>query len=599
MASRLRASALQALVRSVRASAISPAPLRPHLRPYPSLPRTLQPAQFSRRYAHAIPKPSRPAPPAPSSQSEEIKQRKLQEPHYELTFTCVPCSERSTHTVSKQGYHKGSVLITCPSCRNRHVISDHLNIFGNRKITVEDLMRERGQLVKRGTLGEDGDVEFWEDGTVTERKKESENETEPSLAQADGVSTSQQSTGSPLTDSPTRPQLGDTTSSASSATPSNRREYSTFGRRDSHNGMYPNNSRERNAVLKSASRNNREPFTWDSEVPSTVLGHSGRNPGRGIPQGFPDIPSSHDKAHELPRGSMISTANSAALLRRSLKAVDEQPHPVRPAPLKVRHVFPTQIAGQLPSNTEDFWRQEFVPSKRIEQKSRAGVGMPPLASEKKTGAQQLLSNADKPWGRTFAVPRKIHAETPVADLRASKLANKKEAKLPFKIRKFKAGSRISEAERKLYGQPEARVIRQREIGVLEEAERKKREKMERRSTQPPRRRFTLRKYKAVSDIPGYIVRGFGKVPRPSDQGHEVAGGANQSMLDGKVSPAHEEEIEESASPVHVQAEAVSTPPTTKARKRPVTSFVYAWPSGSTTPLRVAISRTRKKQTDDA
>ncbi|KAK6864101.1 hypothetical protein PG995_000629 [Apiospora arundinis] len=563
MASRLRASALQALVRSVRASAISPAPLRPHLRPYPSLPRTLQPAQFSRRYAHAIPKPSRPAPPAPSSQSEEIKQRKLQEPHYELTFTCVPCSERSTHTVSKQGYHKGSVLITCPSCRNRHVISDHLNIFGNRKITVEDLMRERGQLVKRGTLGEDGDVEFWEDGTVTERKKESENETEPSLAQADGVSTSQQSTGSPLTDSPTRPQLGDTTSSASSATPSNRREYSTFGRRDSHNGM-----------------NNREPFTWDSEVPSTVLGHSGRNPGRGIPQGFPDIPSSHDKAHELPRGSMISTANSAALLRRSLKAVDEQPHPVRPAPLKVRHVFPTQIAGQLPSNTEDFWRQEFVPSKRIEQKSRAGVGMPPLASEKKTGAQQLLSNADKPWGRTFAVPRKIHAETPVADLRASKLANKKEAKLPFKIPRGKSdtpkGDRGTRRGRK-----------------------EKREKMERRSTQPPRRRFTLRKYKAVSDIPGYIVRGFGKVPRPSDQGHEVAGGANQSMLDGKVSPAHEEEIEESASPVHVQAEAVSTPPTTKARKRPVTSFVYAWPSGSTTPLRVAISRTRKKQTDDA
>lgn len=30
-------------------------------------------------------------------------------------------------------------------------------------------MREKGQLVKRGTLGEDGDVEFWEDGSVTER----------------------------------------------------------------------------------------------------------------------------------------------------------------------------------------------------------------------------------------------------------------------------------------------------------------------------------------------------------------------------------------------------------------------------------------------
>lgn len=64
------------------------------------------------------------------------------------------------------------MLIACPSCKNRHVISDHLKIFGDRKITIEDLMRERGQLVKRGTLGEDGDIEFWDDGTSTPREKE-------------------------------------------------------------------------------------------------------------------------------------------------------------------------------------------------------------------------------------------------------------------------------------------------------------------------------------------------------------------------------------------------------------------------------------------
>ena len=86
-----------------------------------------------------------------------------------MTFTCVPCGTRSAHNISKQGYHHGSVLITCPSCRNRHIISDHLNIFGNREVTVEDLMKERGMLVKRGTLGEDGDVEFWEDGSTTNR----------------------------------------------------------------------------------------------------------------------------------------------------------------------------------------------------------------------------------------------------------------------------------------------------------------------------------------------------------------------------------------------------------------------------------------------
>lgn len=33
-------------------------------------------------------------------------------------------------------------------------------------------MRERGQLVKRGTLSEDGDLEFWEDGSTTKHVKE-------------------------------------------------------------------------------------------------------------------------------------------------------------------------------------------------------------------------------------------------------------------------------------------------------------------------------------------------------------------------------------------------------------------------------------------
>ncbi len=31
-------------------------------------------------------------------------------------------------------------------------------------------MREQGQLVKRGTLSEDGSLEFWADGTTTARE---------------------------------------------------------------------------------------------------------------------------------------------------------------------------------------------------------------------------------------------------------------------------------------------------------------------------------------------------------------------------------------------------------------------------------------------
>jgi protein import protein ZIM17 len=62
-------------------------------------------------------------PHAPPSRSTRPPQ-----PEYEMTFTCKPCGTRSSHRVSKQGYHFGSVLITCPECRNRHVISDHLKV---------------------------------------------------------------------------------------------------------------------------------------------------------------------------------------------------------------------------------------------------------------------------------------------------------------------------------------------------------------------------------------------------------------------------------------------------------------------------------------
>ncbi|VUC27085.1 unnamed protein product [Clonostachys rosea] len=123
------------------------------------------------RAAHSIPKPPpvRPREPTRDPDAEALKSEgprpDIKNAYYQLSFTCVPCGHRSHHNVSKQGYHTGSTLITCPQCRNRHVISDHLGIFGDRKITIEDLMREKGQLVKRGSLGEDGDIEFWPDDT--------------------------------------------------------------------------------------------------------------------------------------------------------------------------------------------------------------------------------------------------------------------------------------------------------------------------------------------------------------------------------------------------------------------------------------------------
>ncbi|EFZ00371.1 DNL zinc finger domain protein [Metarhizium robertsii] len=164
--------------------------LRPQrLRAIPLQPSTFRSAKpFSPiviRAAHSIPRPPKkpvylnPEAEAQANDSSEAPASEGERPevnpaYYQLSFTCVPCGHRSHHNVSKQGYHTGSVLITCPSCRNRHVISDHLNIFGERKVTVEDLMRERGRLVKRGSLGEDGDIEFWPEETSgqTETAKE-------------------------------------------------------------------------------------------------------------------------------------------------------------------------------------------------------------------------------------------------------------------------------------------------------------------------------------------------------------------------------------------------------------------------------------------
>ncbi|KAI0402792.1 DNL zinc finger-domain-containing protein [Xylaria palmicola] len=215
MASRIATKYLTATLRAP--TLVSPSLLRP----YPRLPRTIQPRGC--RFAHAIPKPTPPT-------------RKELEPHYQMTFTCVPCGERSSHVVSKQGYHKGSVLITCSNCRNRHVISDHLNIFGDRKITLEDLLREKGQLVKRGTLGELGDVEFWADtladsadGTAGAAPVEGGEDDAGSLREARNPSpqaTDPTPTASGLSsDAGARPSLQST--SEQRPIPSTRRQYTT------------------------------------------------------------------------------------------------------------------------------------------------------------------------------------------------------------------------------------------------------------------------------------------------------------------------------------------------------------------------------------
>lgn len=105
------------------------------------------------------------SPPTYVSSTEKSQPQDLpdQTPCYQLTFTCKPCKHRSTHEISQHGYQKGTVLVTCPNCKNRHVISDHLKIFSDKSTTIEEILKQKGELVKRGRTFENGDVEFWND----------------------------------------------------------------------------------------------------------------------------------------------------------------------------------------------------------------------------------------------------------------------------------------------------------------------------------------------------------------------------------------------------------------------------------------------------
>lgn len=101
-----------------------------------------------------------------TSQADEIAMRKALSPAYQLWFTCKKCLERSGHTVSKQSYHFGTCVINCPKCKSQHLISDHLGIFEDKSMTMEDIAKRHGEKLKKGRLGADGDIEFYDDAAT-------------------------------------------------------------------------------------------------------------------------------------------------------------------------------------------------------------------------------------------------------------------------------------------------------------------------------------------------------------------------------------------------------------------------------------------------
>lgn len=154
------------------------------------------PLPTPRRFSSAEPRP------LPSAQLD-LK------PRMRIHFTCTAntssssqtCQHANTHEFSKHAYERGIVLVECPSCKNRHLIgmylshqsrcvleelclilgldpyiADHLQWFTNNSTAddpnfsgnhrnIVDLMRAKGEKVKRGRTGPDeGEVlEFYDD----------------------------------------------------------------------------------------------------------------------------------------------------------------------------------------------------------------------------------------------------------------------------------------------------------------------------------------------------------------------------------------------------------------------------------------------------
>ena len=69
--------------------------------------------------------------------------------HYALQFTCTVCETKMLRKFTKSSYHHGLVIIRCDGCKNNHLIADNYGWFRDTPTTIEDIMREKGEEIKK------------------------------------------------------------------------------------------------------------------------------------------------------------------------------------------------------------------------------------------------------------------------------------------------------------------------------------------------------------------------------------------------------------------------------------------------------------------
>lgn len=53
----------------------------------------------------------------------------------------------------------------------RRSANNLMQIFSDTSVTIEDIMKEKGEFIQKGSLGADGDVEFYDASSIEDPQK--------------------------------------------------------------------------------------------------------------------------------------------------------------------------------------------------------------------------------------------------------------------------------------------------------------------------------------------------------------------------------------------------------------------------------------------